>query len=107
MRKGRLIGENLSYKVVLVVAAVVIVAGIGAVVAADNGKTISNRLLLRQPTLFNPFTLQTTRILATASGSTANNDDFGLFVALGSSGRPPIRIPFRPPLRSPFRPPLP
>ena len=86
--------------------ALAVIAGLGAAARADaaSGST-TNRALLGELRLFNPFTLESTRMPAVDSES-GTEADLGPVVLLGTMLRPPIRIPYRPPLRSPFRPPL-
>ncbi len=85
-----------------------VVVGLGAVAHADAASdSTNNELVLGYLSLFNPFTLQSTSVSTTESGGGTEGDSGPiLLLGIGTTSRPPIRIPYRPSLRSPFRPPL-
>ena len=104
-------------------AALAIFAGLGIVTRADAAasRKATRDLLLREMSVFDPFTLQSISISAVESGrGTEGDSDPIILLGTGTASlgtgtnsfgivaksRPPIRIPYRPPLRSPFRPPL-
>lgn len=94
-------------KIILIGAlTLAVVVGLGAAAHADTDST-NEDLLLGHLSLFNPFTLQSTSISAAESGTgTEGNSGPILLLGIGTTSRPPIRIPYRPSLRSPFRPTL-
>ena len=96
-------------KIILIGAlTLAVVVGLGAAAHADTASDSTNEeLLLGHLSLFNPFTLQSTSISAAESGTgTEGNSGPILLLGIGTTSRPPIRIPYRPSLRSPFRPTL-
>ena len=104
--KGKI---SLSSKVLLGALALAVIVGLGSAAygASDNTDNKTNVLLLKQMSIFDPFTLKSTRVTVTRSES-KNESDPGLDILLAEMiyARPAIRIPYRPALRSPFRPPL-
>jgi len=102
---------GLKSKILLGGLALAVIIGLGTAAhgASDNTNN-KNKLLLGQMSLFDPFTLQSTRVSAARSESKSESDpgmDIILLAeAMKMKPQPPIRIPFRPALRSPFRPPL-
>jgi len=95
---------SLNSKVLLGALALVVIVGLGsAAYAASDNK--SDKLLSGQMSTFDPFTLKSTRVTVTRSGS-ENESDPGLDILLAEMKyvSPAIRIPYRPALRSPFRP---
>lgn len=90
-------------KILLGTLVLVVVSGFVAVTHAVPDSTTKD-LLLGELSLFNPFTLELMSISASESGT--EGDPGPMVLLIGTSSRPPIRIPYRPSLRSPFRPPL-
>jgi hypothetical protein len=85
-KKGRNEKTGLKLGIVIVVLAVIVMAGFGSVGHAASGNTAE---LEDQKVIFNPFTLGVIQ-------APSDND----------KERPTIRIPYRATLRSFFRPPL-
>lgn len=92
-RKGRCEKVRFKIGVVVVVLALVVIAGFGTAAYAASGSAAQ---LDDDKGIFNPFTLN---VIQTSS-------DNGSTATVASVARPPIRIPVRPVLRSFFRPPM-
>lgn len=100
---------SIMSKILLGALALAVIAGLGAAARADAASSsTTNEALLGELCLFNPFTLQTLQStsISVLDSESGTEGDFGPVVLLGTTSRPPIRIPYRPSLRSPFRPPL-
>ncbi len=98
---------GIASKIFAGAAALAIIAGLAIVTPADAAasRNATKELLLSEMSLFNPFTLQSTSTKIVESGVEGGFSPIVL-LGIGTTSRPPIRIPYRPSLRSPFRPPL-
>ncbi len=103
---------GLKSKILLGGLALAVIIGLGtAAYGASDNTDNKNKLLLGQMSLFDPFTLQSTRVSVARSESKSESDPGMDIILLAEAMKIKlqplqIRIPFRPALRSPFRPPL-